>query len=30
MKTLTGKRAIEWSRVNEEGSHEDIHWQKGH
>ena len=30
MKLLTGKKAIEWSRVNENGTHEDSQWQKGH
>jgi hypothetical protein len=30
MKILTGENAIEWSHVHEEGTHEDIHWQKGH
>jgi hypothetical protein len=30
MMLLTGKKATEWSHVNEEGTHEDTQWQKGH
>ena len=30
MKLLTGKKATDWSYWNEEATHEDTHWHKGH
>jgi len=30
MKLHTGKKANEWSHVNEEAAHKDTQWQKGH